>query len=116
MWLELARALMLILIGACLTVIALTHTRKRAMTQQPCFDPNDPDHVMSLAQMLNEILNASGRFNIKFALIIWQDRHDEVQGLISNDTNDRTVVEMLDGAKGQINRASGVIHNTVGHA
>ena len=85
------------------------------MTEQPCFDPNDPDHVMSLAQMLNEILNA-GRFNVKFALIIWQDRHDDLQGLISNDTNDRTVVEMLDNAKGQINAASGHIHHTCGHA
>ena len=112
---ELAHGLLLIWIGAMLTIAYLLVVRNRVM-KAPCeFDPNMPDHVMSLAQMIDGILNAS-RNDVRFALLVWQDHHPDVQGLVSNDTDDKTVTGMLDDAKHKIERADGTIHQTAGHA
>lgn len=109
------RDFVLIWLGAILAITALFYLRDRAMRNKESFDPNQPDHVMSLARLLNEILNEK-REDIRFALLIWQDQHTDVQGLISNDMRDKIVIGMLDDAKAQIKRASGIIHPTPGHA
>jgi len=112
---EFAFNLMLIWIGAMLTIAYLLVMRERVMKDPADFNPNDHDHVMSVAMLLNTILN-SHRNDVRFALLVWQDHHPDVQGLVSNDTDDKTVTSMLDGAKHKIERASGDIHHTAGHA
>src|SRR3982751_3514207 len=98
---QFAYNLMLVWIGAMLTVAYLLVMKERVM-KTPCeFDPNVPHDVMSLAQVINVILN-SGRNDLRFALLVWQDHHPDVQGLVSNDTNDKTVTAMLDDAKRKI--------------
>lgn len=77
---------------------------------KPRFDPEDPDHIVSLAVMLDSILN-SRRGDVRFALVIWQDQHDDLQGTISNETSEETVLERLDEAKKKIHEAE--VH---GHA
>src|SRR2546426_10688969 len=109
------RDFVLIWLGMMLAVTALFYLRDRAMRKKESFDPNQPDHVVSLARLLDTILNEE-REDIRFALLIWQDTRDNVQGMISNDTRDKIVVGMLDDAKARIKRASGVIHHTAGHA
>jgi hypothetical protein len=110
---DVAHNILLIWIGAMLTVAVLLWLRDKHMTKH--FDPNHPDHVMSLAVMLDGILNSQRR-DVRFALLVWQDRHPDIQGLISNDTDDESVLEMLDDAKRQIDQAKGMIHKVHGHA
>jgi hypothetical protein len=112
---QVAQAILLIWIGMMLTVAVLLMLRNYQMKNKPHFDPDVADHVMAIALMLDGILN-TGRTDVRFALVIWRDQHDDVQGLVSNDTNDKTVVGMLDDAKKQINNADGIIHHTCGHA
>ena len=112
---DIAQAILLIWLGAMLAAVSMFYLRERAMRNQESFDPNQQDHVLSLARLINEILNEK-REDIRFALLIWQDQHDDVQGLVSNDTRDKIVIGMLDDAKAQIKRASGIIHHTPGHA
>jgi hypothetical protein len=80
------------------------------------FDPNEPDHVMGLAKMVNDVLNSSHE-GVRFALVVWRDADAELHGLVSNDLDDNHVVEMLDDAKKQIVANEGHVHQTVhGHA
>jgi N-acyl-D-aspartate/D-glutamate deacylase len=79
------------------------------------FDPGRADHVMALAAMLDGILN-SGQSDVRFALVVWRDRESDVQGLVSNASDDKTVIGMLDDAKARINTAESFTHQTHGHA
>src|SRR5688572_20208535 len=112
--LEIARNILLVwlCVFALLLVVFLV-LRHRLMKRSQHFDPNVPDHVMGLAVMLDGILN-SGRTDIRFALVVWQDQRDDVQGLVSNDTNDAIVISMLDDAKLRIT-SSETIQATHGH-
>lgn len=112
---DLVQTFLLIWLGAMLAAVTLFYMRDRDMHNQESFDVNQPDHIVSLAHLLNSILNER-RTDVRFALLIWQDQHADVQGLISNDTSDTTVVGMLDDAKLKISVAKGVIHHTAGHA
>lgn len=111
---DLAKAFILIWLGAVLAVTYLFYLKDRAMQNKECFDLNQPDHLMSLARLLDEILNEE-HGDIRFALLVWQDHRDDIQGLISNSKSDKIVIGMLDDAKSKISRAS-VVHPTPGHA
>lgn len=112
---DLVQIMLLIWLGATLAAISIFYWQDRAMNNKESFDVNQPDHIVSLAHLLNCILNEQ-RTDVRFALLIWQDQHADVQGLISNDTSDTTVVGMLDDAKLKISFAKGHIHHTAGHA
>ena len=85
------------------------------MAKQITFDPNNPDHVIELAEIINQVVNTE-RKDVRFALLIWQDHHDDIQGVMSNDAKISRVVEMLDDAKLRINAIPGTVHPTSGHA
>jgi len=80
------------------------------------FNLDEPDHVMGLAKMVNDVLNSSHE-GVRFALVVWRDAEAELHGLVSNDLDDNHVIEMLDDAKKQIVANEGQVHQTVhGHA
>lgn len=83
------------------------------------FSEDIPSHVLAVAQFLNGVLN-EGREDIRFALIVWEHNQPLIQGLVSNDCDDKTVIGMLDSAKARIIGASegGVLHRpeVAGHA
>ena len=78
------------------------------------FDANDNQHVMQLAALVNEILN-SGNARLRFALVVWDDDHDNVRGAISNDPATERILEMLDDAKLRITCAEAMFPGS-GHA
>lgn len=111
---EVAHSILLIWIGGMLAVASLLWLRDCKMIKH--FDPNIPDHIMSVAVMLDGLMN-SGRKDVRFCLLIWQDHTDDVQGLVSNDTDDKTVIEMLEDAKRRIGITDGrVTAHPHGHA
>lgn len=88
------------------------------MTNKPRFDTDVPEHVMAIALLLDGILN-TGRKDMRFALLVWQDSQDDIQGLVSNASDDQIVVGMLELAKSKINDADGadgIMAHTYGHA
>ena len=73
-----------------------------------------PEHILAVARFLSAALNA-GRKDVRFALLVWNDQQADIQGLISNDGNDKTVIGMLDNAKARIICAE-AIQDVAGHA
>jgi len=111
-----AQAALLVSIGAMLAMTALVMLRNRHMKNAPHFDPNIPEHVTGLAVALDKAMNAN-RADVRFALVVWQDQADDVKALISNASDDKTVVEMLDDAKARIINAETMrVHPSYGHA
>lgn len=111
---RIAQAALLLFTGAMLACLALLTLRMRYMKDKQ-FDPNLPDHVMGVAVMLDRLMNVE-RTDVRFALVVWQHGHDDVQGLVSNATDDDIVIDMLDDARSRIDKEEGVIFHPHGHA
>jgi hypothetical protein len=111
---EAARSILLIWTGALLT-LAFLMIRRARMKSKASFDPNESEHVLLLASMIDHIVNTD-RGDVRFALVVWQSDRDQVQGLVSNDGDDQTVMGMLDDAKNKVCLAGELIHRTSGHA
>jgi len=67
------------------------------------FDPDNHEHVVSLANMLHCLLNGDpDRPAVRFALLMWPTGGDQLRRVISNDRLNDRITEMLDQAKTRI--------------
>lgn len=79
------------------------------------FDAKNRRHVLQLSKNIHDLLNAE-RSNGRFALVLWEEGADQIEGFVSNDQELSHVLEMLDDAKLRISTPPDAIHPTTGHA
>jgi len=82
------------------------------------FEVGNPTHTVELARLIEEIIRHARNAatpRVRFALLLWDDGHDEMQAIVSNDPEVERVADMLDDAKERISTPDATLYES-GHA